>query len=95
MWPLLDLPMFGTDWRQRWLQISNRSTLHRVSSITWADNDEIWGHGATACGEFATLHMPGIFSRMWSPRCRVCCHVAGVPPGDGAPWNSGIAEGAL
>jgi hypothetical protein len=87
---LRGLPMFGRDWRKRWLQLRAGVRLHRVASITWADDDEIWGHGATACGEFAEMHMPGLFSRMSAPRCLLCCHAAGVPPGDGAPFNQGI-----
>jgi hypothetical protein len=61
-----------------------------VSSITWEDDDAIAGHGATACGRFARLQMPGIFSRMGLKRCTACCKVVGIPPGDGAPFNEGL-----
>ena len=84
------LPRFGKDWRKRWLQSGNRARLHRVASIAWADSDEIWGHGATACGEFGELHMPGILSRMGAPRCERCCAVARIPAGAGAPFNAGL-----
>ena len=43
--------------------------------------------GTTACGRSARLDMPGIFSRMGAPRCKVCCKKAGIPSGDGAPYN--------
>jgi hypothetical protein len=84
------LPRFGDDWRKRWMQLRDNGTLHRVAAITWADSDEIGGHGTTACGRFAELHMPGVISRMAATRCRLCCLVAKVPPGEGAPFNQGI-----
>lgn len=73
----------------RWLNESGGGPLHRVASIIWDDDDEIVGSGVTACGEFARLHIPGLFSRMGQLRCRLCCLVAGVPPGYGAPFNDG------
>jgi hypothetical protein len=88
----MDLPMFGADWRMRWWQTPRRQTLHRVAAISFADDDRIWGHGATACGMFAELHMPGIFSRMGAPRCALCCAVVGLPAGNGAPFNAGLRE---
>jgi hypothetical protein len=88
----MTLPLFD-EWRKRWLVTPRGSTLHRVSSISWDDEDEIAGFGTTACAKFALLRMPGLLSRMYAPRCRLCCLVAGVPTGDGAPFNAGIEEG--
>ena len=85
------LPRFGNDWRMRWLT-SERGAgpLHRVASIIWDDEDQIAGSGVTACGKVYRLRIPGIFSRMGQPRCPMCCDVAGVPRGDGAPCNQDI-----
>jgi len=84
------LPRFGKDWRCRWLVTPAWGALHRVSSITWDDDDRIAGYGATACGRFARMFMPGFVSRMGLRRCSACCRAAGVPPGVGAPFNQGI-----
>lgn len=83
----MKLPMFDI-WHKRWMQIRGIK-LHRVYAIDWADSDEIGGDGVTACGLMDELHMPGLFSRMGAPRCGVCCFAAGVPKGDGAPFNQG------
>lgn len=89
--PLFPLPRFGDDWRMRWWQKQRGDQmLHRVAAITYSDSDEVAGHGATACGQFAELHMPGTFSRLAEIRCPKCCLVAGVPEGEGAPFNEGI-----
>lgn len=89
--PLFPLPRFGDDWRMRWWQKQRGGpTLHRVAAITFADSDRISGQGATACGEFTGMSMPGTYSRMCAKRCRKCCLVAGVPEGEGAPFNEGI-----
>lgn len=86
----MKLPRFGTDWRRRWCYTARGNQLHRVASISYVDADRIVGHGATACGLFAELHMPGFIGRMGSPRCRKCCDVAGIAHGTGAPTNEGI-----
>jgi hypothetical protein len=88
----MNLPTFARDWRARWLVTPRGSTLHRVSSISWDDGEEIAGYGTTACARFERLSMPGLFGRMSAPRCRLCCLVAGVPTGDGAPFNAGLKE---
>jgi hypothetical protein len=43
-----------------------------------------------ACGRTAaSLHIPGMFSRMGAPRCSGCCRSTGLPVGIGSPKNSG------
>mgnify|MGYP000853826932 CR=1 FL=1 len=86
------LPQFGDDWRRRWLVLPSWNRLHRVSEIEWDEEDSPYGTGTTLCGLSGHLHIPGIFSRMGLPRCAHCCRLAGVPRGDGAPANHGIAE---
>jgi hypothetical protein len=43
--------------------------------------------GRTACGRVGELSIPGMFSRLGLPRCRHCCRMTGMPPGDGSPKN--------
>jgi hypothetical protein len=86
-------PMFGEDWRRRWLVLPSWNRLHRVASIEWdEDYGDTAGAGTTACGRKGMLHIPGIFSRMSLERCAHCCRIIGIPVGDGAPANSGIEE---
>lgn len=54
------------------------------------DEDFVGVIGKTACGLLGEFHMPGILSRMARPRCRHCCRVVGIPPGEGAPFNEGL-----
>lgn len=75
-------------WRSRWLVTRRWTVLHRVSAIEWQDGEMIEGPGVTVCGHHAHLRMPGIFSRMGLPRCKVCCRRLGIPAGDGAPYNN-------
>jgi hypothetical protein len=86
----LKLPLFGKDWRKRWMHSGRRGPLlHRVYATDW----NAWtceGTGVTACGLMDSLHMPGIFSRMGAVRCPACCRAAGVPSGHGNPFNEGI-----
>ena len=89
------LPSFSREhWRDRWLT-AGHGTLHRVASIIWDDGDRgehLQGSGATACGRILRLQAPGLLSRLGAPRCALCCRVAGVPRGHGAPHNQGIQE---
>jgi hypothetical protein len=49
-----------------------------------------------ACGQMAsTLHIPGIFSRMSTPRCKGCCRAAGFPQGKGSPKNDDACRALL
>lgn len=86
------LQMPDEHWRSRWLVLPSWNRLHRVSEITWeGDEDEMnRGYGVTLCGRKGYLVMPGILSRMGGQRCAHCCRLAGVPRGDGAPFNQGI-----
>ena len=86
-----ELPMFSEDWRRRWLVLPSWNRLHRVAEINWAES-ETYGEGVTACGRRGALHIPGILSRMGLTRCAHCCRIAGVPLGDGAPFNEGTEE---
>jgi hypothetical protein len=44
--------------------------------------------GSTLCGIKGNLYMPGLFSRMSAPRCRVCCKILSIPEGLGAPASA-------
>jgi hypothetical protein len=79
----------------RWLVFpATWNRLHRVADIEWEDaEDMIGGEGTALCGRKGYLTMPGMFSRMGLPRCAHCCRLAGVPRGDGSPFNAGIEEG--
>lgn len=86
----MKLPMFGRDWRMRWMYVGNGATLHRVYAIDYND-DTCEADGVTACGRMDSMSMPGILGRMGgAPRCRTCCMIVGIPIGNGAPFNEGI-----
>lgn len=86
-------PLPGLPAPRRWLVLPAWGVLHRVSAIEWsADHDETQGQGVTCCGRSGVLAMPGVFSRIGLPRCKRCCKVAGVPEGNGAPFNHDIEE---
>jgi hypothetical protein len=86
------LPLPDEHWRSRWLVLPSWNRLHRVSEIVWDDENMIDGVGTTLCGRAGYLTMPGFLSRMGLPRCAHCCRLAGVPRGDGAPFNQDIKE---
>ena len=87
------LPLVQDDWRKRWLVLPSWNVLHRVSEIEWDDEeDRVAGDGVTLCGRRGWLQVPGISSRMGRKRCGHCCDLLGIPRGDGAPYNQGIAE---
>lgn len=80
-------------WHSLWLVLPETwARLHRVAEIVWTDDDMTRGVGATVCGRRGDLVMPGLLSRMGLPRCAHCCRLAGIPRGDGAPYNRGIKE---
>jgi hypothetical protein len=39
-------PTFGDDWRKRWVQLGNSSTLHRVASTMTPTEEEVQAHRA-------------------------------------------------
>jgi hypothetical protein len=86
----LNAPRFGKDWRMRWFYLGDGAQLHRIAAITFQDEDRINGHGATACGRFGFMWMPGLGGRIGARRCPSCCKEMGVPQGSGAPFNEGI-----
>jgi hypothetical protein len=92
MTPRTALPIPDDHWRSRWLVLPSWGRLHRVSDIEWDDEYMIGGTGTTLCGRTGYLTMPGVFSRLGKPRCARCCRLAGVPEGDGAPFNGHIEE---
>lgn len=67
--------------------------LHHVTRPSDADpGDADWpvaGYDCpTACGlVLRAACIPGIFSRMDTPRCTGCCRALGYPRGDGSPRN--------
>lgn len=89
---MTDYPAFGEDWMKRWVQIGRSSMLHRLATNecgAWEADGmiPIGVQGTTACGMQGRLMMPGMMSRMVAARCPVCCQLAGVPRGKGAPYN--------
>lgn len=91
------LPLSTDHWRSRWLVFPSWNRLHRVAEIEWEGDDPEdmrSGTGTTMCGRKGYLVMPGILSRMGLPRCAHCCRLAGIPRGDGAPFNNDIEEPA-
>lgn len=61
------------------------------------DEDE-WNaqHVTFACGwKTETAFIPGMFSRMGSPRCARCCDKLGYPRGVGSPKNDQGCRAAL
>jgi hypothetical protein len=90
------LPLPDEHWHSRWLVLPSWNRLHRVSDdIVWEGDDAddmVQGTGTTLCGRKGLLVMPGFLSRMGMPRCAHCCRLAGVPQGDGAPFNQGISD---
>jgi hypothetical protein len=85
-------PICDDHWRSRWLVLPSWNVLHRVSEIDWDDGDMRSGRGVTLCGRAGELSMPGVFSRTSLTRCAHCCRLAGVPRGEGAPFNQDIEE---
>lgn len=81
--------LWRTSWHHRWQQFykSRRAVLHRVAAVE--RRNDLWCEitGTTVCGRRGEMHMPGIFSRMGAPRCKRCCALLGVRPGEGAPYN--------
>jgi hypothetical protein len=75
------------DWRCRWLVTPRWRRLHRISNIAYQNDERISGDGVSCCGIRGRFTMPGIFSRMDLPRCDRCCRAAGIPAGEGAPFN--------
>ncbi len=84
------LPLSGQPFC-RWLVLPvSWNRLHRIAEMNWEDGEMIAGRGVTLCGRRGRMCMPGVCSRLGLPRCAHCCRLAGVPRGDGVPWNQGI-----
>jgi len=79
------------EWRFRWLVTTSWNRLHRIVGGKVCEELIPVGivGGQSLCGlKERRFGMPGIFSRMGLPRCAHCCRLAGIPVGDGAPFNS-------
>lgn len=94
----MNAPLFAKhhDWRSRWLLVgAHGEVLHRIESLQpegeWRE-DVTSAEGRAICGRTGWFFIPGIFSRMGAKRCERCCDLLGIPHGDGAPFNSDIAE---
>lgn len=71
-----------------WAQTPTGTILHHVASFTEElDRDVVSVRGVTSCGVDTVLNVPGLFSRMGSPRCVRCCRALSVPTGTGSPKN--------
>lgn len=79
-----------------WLQTGGRAiSLHYCHGVTHDDWEEISDGGkvlTTACGKRLEMRIPGVLSRMFSPRCRSCCKALGIPQGYGTPWNANLED---
>jgi len=81
------------EWREiaewDWAVIPGQDHLHAVETMhDPALVAEEWGGaGVTVCGQDALLVIPGLFTRMQAPRCRVCCDSTGMPHGVRSPKN--------
>ena len=84
-----------SDWHWRWLQAPSARavTLHRVVAYDAMD-EETWVpvrlvDATMVCGRrFPWAGMPGVLSRLGSPRCKSCCKRLGITAGFGAPFNA-------
>jgi hypothetical protein len=81
--------------RVDWLVTKSWNRLHAV--LEWtdehrADMEQEWAvlpPVRLACGRTAaSVHIPGMFSRMGAQRCTGCCRATGMVPGIGSPKNS-------
>lgn len=80
-----------------WLVGQSWSVLHYVPGVADDTWEHWWDSGANpgfdenrvraACGQTIQAELPGILSRMGTPRCSRCCRALGIPTGDGAPVN--------
>lgn len=61
--------------------------LHAAVGLHPYFDDDTAGFASTLCGRSGWLAVPGVFSRMSTPRCKRCCRLAGIPAGDGSPKN--------
>lgn len=95
--PALEDPQrFAELARFDWVVSRSWNRLHALPYGPWTleQADEIardWllsGPVRLACGRTASLAcIPGVFSRLGSPRCSGCCRAIGLPQGIGSPVN--------
>lgn len=53
------------------------------------------GEVSALCGKGGDWSIPGVFSRMGTPRCVRCCKLSGFPTGEGSPKNDLACREAL
>lgn len=77
-----------------WVYTSDGRRLHhpRLNAEQYEECEQ-WGgiydeEVTLDCGRKATtILIPGVLSRMSTPRCRRCCDITGLPQGKGSPKN--------
>jgi hypothetical protein len=81
--------------RLDWLVTRSWNRLHAVlewTDVHRADMEQEWAVLSPvrlACGRVAaSVHIPGMFTRMGAQRCSGCCRATGLPMGAGSPKNS-------
>ena len=86
---MIDAEWLAADIRVCWVETAadDWAALHWPNAYTPRDETSVtaalFGCGATA----DRAHIPGLSSRISSPRCEGCCDAAGLPRGFGSPVN--------
>ena len=77
------------EWDWVYTDADDYDLLHHVADgADWQTLDADWGGAATlTCGLDGYVHIPGMGSRMTTPRCLQCCDQTGMPHGTGSPKN--------
>lgn len=77
-----------------WLKNNKRKTLHCVPSSVDENgivDENLVDEGqlvyTALCGRTQMFSVPGVFSRMYAPRCKNCCSALKISPGIGTPLN--------
>lgn len=72
-----------------WWQTPDGFRLHAAVVVEYNADFDPCGYGATLCRprRRTWLSIPGLLSRMSSPRCSHCCRILGYPHGSGSPKN--------
>jgi hypothetical protein len=77
-----------------WLHTAHGTRLHDAhltdqQAERIVDESGIDDHVRLCCGRMSTvwLHIPGLGTRLATPRCQGCCRARGYPQGAGSPKN--------
>lgn len=74
--------------RPLWGMLPSWTYIHAVRSLEDpSDPDWTGGRGRTVCGYRGWLELPGVLTRLRTPRCNRCCDALGLPRGLGHPKN--------